>query len=469
MRVKQAFINSVWFGVIPRITTIINLFILPFITPYLTPFDYGIIGIINSYSGIFIVIATLGLNIHLTNSFYIYKNHFRKVWGRILVLLIISGVIFGIIYGIIMYFSLIQVNGKLKFLTAVCACLPIILNGNTTLAKHYYPLIYKPRPLVIINLISGICGIFITFILIYFFKMGFLGWIIGSSASAIVAFIAFSYQLWYQEKIIPIFFYDFNRIKKWLTISLPIIPHTLGFVLISSSARIIMDWLNISINDIGIYTNGYIMGDYITVITTALIISIAPRIQELYRERNFIKLKTLFFFCQIIALLSSLTFAIWMPEIYELLIRNADLQPASKIAIFISFANAAFPFYTFISTIAFIEEKTTKILWLVFIPASLNIILNFVFLPLFNYKVAIYVALISYWSQLAIPFIVPYFREITKALLGNLKILIYLFMTMAILTILGYLFSKTYISIKILITIIIISFVFFISLKNKEI
>ena len=57
MSIAQIFKSSFYYGVIPKISTLINVLLLPIITPYLTPYDYGIWGIISSYSGMFLAIA----------------------------------------------------------------------------------------------------------------------------------------------------------------------------------------------------------------------------------------------------------------------------------------------------------------------------------------------------------------------------------------------------------------------------
>lgn len=43
------------FGVMPKLASLVNLLLLPLITPFLTPFDYGIWGVITSYSGLLLL------------------------------------------------------------------------------------------------------------------------------------------------------------------------------------------------------------------------------------------------------------------------------------------------------------------------------------------------------------------------------------------------------------------------------
>lgn len=467
MKPRQVIENSLWFGIIPQISTLISVIILPLITPYLTPFDYGVNGIINSYSGLFLTISVLGLNVHLTNSFYTHKSKFNLVWGRILTIILISCLFFSLIYAIILLFSLEEIRGEIKVITIILACFPILLQANKILANHYYPLVYTPKPLVLRNLIASLIGVTTTFVGIYFLKLGFLGWVISGAVTAVVSFTIFIKPLWVDAKILPIFSIKKERLRKWLIVSLPIIPHTLGFVLLSSSDRIIMQVLGISFNDIGIYSNGYQIGSYINIITSAMIIAVSPRIQELYRSNNFKQLKSIFSFIQITTIIGIFLFSIWMPQIYQLLIKNTDLTTASPIAVIICFTNIVFPFYSFISTTAFIEERTPKLLWLVLFPGIINIILNLIFIPIYGYKAAVYTTLISYWLQLIIPLFERYFKEKTIRIFGSMYFPILLFFSFALIFIIAQFVVNLSIITKIIISLFFLM-IYFLYLKRQK-
>jgi O-antigen/teichoic acid export membrane protein len=181
------------------------------------------------------------------------------------------------------------------------------------------------------------------------------------------------------------------------------------------------------LDEVGYYTHGYSMGDYITVISAALITALAPRIQELYRSLDFVKLKRVYILSQVFTTVTVFLFAIWIPEIYKLVIKNADLQKSSSIASLICFSNIIFPLYAFMSTSAFIEKKTTKLLYLVFIPGTLNIVLNLIFIPIYGYKAAIYTTLIAYWSLLIIPLFVKFYSDFIIQIFHSKLILLFLF------------------------------------------
>lgn len=467
MSLVKTFKKSVYFGLIPKISAFVNILMLPFITPYLSPYDYGIWGIISSYSSLFLAIAPLGIHIHLTNSYFEYKRMWNIVWGRILCIFFVSGVFFALIFSTILFFELDGISWSERFLIVICSSIPILLFGNATLASNLYPLKGEPRQLVFRNLIASLFAIIILFIVVYVFKLGFWGFILGSSASAIVTFILFVNPLYKKENIRPHFEKNIKRLKNWMKISLPVIPHSLGFMLLSSSSRIVMAWSGVPLEDIGLFSNGFMVGDYITIVTTALVTALAPQIQLAYRTGNYLNYRHLFYLCQITTLVAIFCFSLWMPEIYRILIRNESLQQCSAIASYICFANALLPLYTFISTIVFVEKKTVQLLWLVFIPGTLNLLLCLIFIPIFGYKVAIYSTLLAYWSLILIPFISSYHKNRLRLWLGSrCKLFVLIFLLLLALYV-SIVISNSSILTKICFSFFII-FMYFFVLKYKH-
>ena len=131
------------------------------------------------------------------------------------------------------------------------------------------------------------------------------------------------------------------------------------------------------------------------------------------------------------------------------------------------FSNVVFAFYVFQSTPVFIEKDTFQLLWLVFVPGLLNLILCFVGIPIFGYRAAIYSTIISYWSQLFIPFIVSYYHKNVKMWLGNLKKLVVVFLVLLSGLIGAQFVSGTPQLYKVLITLL-IAIIFCLVYKKKK-
>lgn len=438
------------FGVIPKMASLINILLLPFITPFLTPFDYGIWGIVTSYSGIFIVIAPLGLNLFLTNGYYEYPNRWQIVWGRVMFYFYLSGFLLGLLYVCILLKILTEVNFSTRIGIVLLGSIPILFFGNNTLAQHLYPLKGTPGPLVYRNLLASILGVCVSFVSIYFFRIGFWGFLLGTAITAISGFLLFCPLLYMKEMIRPIVDKRLNRFSEMLKLSWPLIPHSLGFVLLSSSSRIIMSLYNVPISDIGLYSNGYMMGDYVTILTTSLVVALVPQMQESYRSGNMNKYRKLYYLCQLTTFMLVFCFSIWMPEIYRLFIRNESFQSCSYIASFICFANVLLPFYNFSSTIVFIKKDSQKLLWLIFVPGVVNILLSVLLIPLFGYMAAVYTSLLAYWTIPLIPFISRYYQMNTLQWLGRRRKIALLFLMLVLLLIVSRVIMDLNIVIKIL-------------------
>lgn len=455
MSTKKIVANTLYYGVIPKITLLISVFTLPITTRYLSPFDYGIVGIITSYTAILSSIAPLGMNVHLTNSFYENPNHYNLNWGRILFVFLVSGFLLGLLNIGILYLAL-PIKSYKGIILALFGSVQIFLFANAILAQHLFPLLSNPKPLVFTNLFASVVGIIVSFMMIVFFDMGYWGLIASPAISAILAFAMFIYPIWVQRSIYPIVEKNKKRLREYFKIALPIIPHTLGFVLLTSSARIVMNFYDVSISEIGLFSHGNTIGDYVMVITNALILALAPQIQVAYRNRDFSKYRKLYALCQGVALACTFLFCIWLPQVYDLLIKNVELKQSVGIASMMCFANIVFSFYSFASTPAFIQKKTLQLLWLVFLPGILNVILCLIFIPVFGYKAAIYTTIVSYWSQLTVPFFVPYYSQNVKEWIQRKRNIIYLTFILVSAVVVGNIIMDMTIWLKIVFSIVIL-------------
>ena len=224
---------------------------------------------------------------HLTNSFYEYKFNFPKLWGRLLYILLVSALVFSIL---IIIFTLPLIKDYIfpvRVLIAIFCAFPVLFNANSLVANHLYTHRSKPKPLVLRNLFSTILGIIVLFISVYIFNLGYLGFIFGAATTAIISFIIFIKPLWINEELYPRVEKNIIRLKSNLKQSFPVIPHALGFVLISSSLRIILENYDVFLKEIGLFSNGYMIGDYIAIITTALVTSIVALMQKFYKSADY--------------------------------------------------------------------------------------------------------------------------------------------------------------------------------------
>lgn len=421
MELKRILGNTLWYGIIPKLPAILTLFLLPFITPYLTATDYGVLGLVTAYSAIAGSLATFGLHIHLANNFYEYKDTYKEKWNQLFTIMFFTSSFFAIILSIVLFYVIPEVRLESKLLVIIFASLSIVLIPNQMVANNFYLLINKPKEQVLRNLFSGLCAIFLIFYLVRVEKLGYVGWIIALGVGAIIAFLLFIRPLWFKEKIRPQkVILSKNELLSVFFISLPVIPHNLGHILLSSSDRIIMNFYSINTMDIGLYYNGYQVSEYTNMVLLGLCTAISPLFQKTFRGNEFDKVysyyKVSMFLSIIIIFLSSL----WMREFYVLFIHNNELQPAYEVARLNVLSYLPTVLYFFLSAKILIEKNTKYILWLIFLPAMTNILLNILLIPTYGYIAAVYTTILSYWIILLLPFIHPFFKASYRKMFGSL-------------------------------------------------
>lgn len=421
MNIRKIIVNTIWFGVVPKLNVLINVLIMPVITPFLTPADYGVWGVVHSYAQLGMAFSALGLNMHLTNSYYEYKGKFNLVWGRIFFLLLCSTGIISVILAFVIYASLGTLAPFRRLAVAILGVFPVLLQANVTLAEHLYPVRGEPKPLVLGKMFSSLVGLGVLFVLVYYLREGYLGFVVSAAVSAVLAFAIFQKLVVSREHINVIPEFKGRRLGEWFGQSLPVIPHAIGFVLFSSMTRVIMTWFpqRITLREIGLFSNAQIIGGYIAIIASAMLAALVPVIQESYRRGDRAEFRSVYFLVQSMVFCGVFMFSVWMPEIYKLLVRNKAFDECVFLAQWMEFSNIVYPFYAMLATPTFIDKRTLQLLWLVFIPGIINGLCCLLCFPWFSYRCSVYIYMAAHLAQMVLPLCIPYYREKIGFLIGG--------------------------------------------------
>lgn len=162
---------------------------------------------------------------------------------------------------------------------------------------------------------------------------------------------------------------------------------------------------------------------------------------------------------------------LWMKEFYSIFIKNDSFQPAYVIAILVCATYlVSSTVYLYLSTSIFINKNTSKILYLVFYPALLNIVLNLIFIPIYGFKAAVYTTIFTYWLVFPLPFLFPSFKQMMREMIGTRKIMLEGLLINIIVLITAYsLYDANYVLKIIVIIFILIIFSFYYrKIKNYQ-
>ncbi len=182
---------------------------------------------------------------------------------------------------------------------------------------------------------------------------------------------------------------------KWaLKLHLPLIPHSLSLNILISSDRLMIGAMVNSVSA-AIYSVAYTAGSFVNIIKQSIVEAMRPWVYQKLKEKKYDALTKTCNGILLMVILISLILIVFAPEVIAIL-----APPKYYEAIYIIPPVSCSTFFTFLysmfSIVEFYYEKTKKIMIASVAGAAVNIVLNFIFIPLFGYIAAGYTTLVSY-------------------------------------------------------------------------
>ncbi len=412
--IGKIFSHSLIYGIAPQIPRLASFFILPYITPFLTENDYGIYGLLMSYTLILSTIKDFGLTIVLSNTFIKNPSNYKQLWGQLYGFLFIWNFIFALILIIVLYFVIPIEAQNNRWLLIGLNTLPYIFFGQTTnIGQTYYQLTKQPFEIAIRASMIGLFAIGINFYTIAILKLGYLGFFWAIFFSTMLYNISYWIPLHYKIKIKPIFILDKAFIKKSVQTGSPIIPHALAANFQNVSDRIVMENYKISTANIGNISFAYNFGNLFATIAQATNTAIGPYLLEYYHTKKDLYARNLIFIWQIGLLFIAFISSLWLKEIFKIIIKNDSLSKLYPFAIILIMAQCYRPMYVGSLQKLFYVEKTIHLFKVTLTACIVNLILNILFIPKFGYTFTLYSSYIAFLIQGYLFYFFKIYKEIT--------------------------------------------------------
>ncbi len=397
---KKIFFNLLIYTLLPKLSTISFLFILPFVSKNLSLNDYAIYGLVSAYLLIFQFITILGQNVVLQNSFFDFKKNFHLIWSRSFGLMTLAGFLSSIVLSLVLYFTLYEKFNGYFFTVIICLSIYLTLSPIDTIAASFFVLTEKPLPFTITSLVGGILSTLVFFLAVGVFKLGYLGWILMWPIGVISSYLFYIKRVFIIEKIYPKFISK-RRFKLWaLKIGMPLMPHQLSLLILNSSDRILLQYFNVPSKQIGLYSQGYTIGSYGMFGVNGYFQAFARRIQENFRDSD--KVESRVFLRKLIFIstfsLSTLLFfaSLFSKEFFLFFFRTKELQQAYPFAIIVMCSYMYWASYTFFTYPLLISGKTKLISMISAISAAINILGNILLIPKYGIIATTGMTYISY-------------------------------------------------------------------------
>lgn len=396
---RKIFIHSVIYTILPKVSIISSLLVLPLISPYLTLEDYGIYGVLMSYVGVFQMLIGLGQVVLLQNSFFSYKNKYKLIWRRSFAIMILAGILSSVLLALLLNFTLADKLGNNLFIVIVLMSIYLILTPLDSIVINYFTLQENPIPYAIVMGVIGFIATFITYSTIKYLTMGYMGWVIALSITVILTNIFFFRKIYFIERIYPEFRFNKRFFYKSLKIGLPLTPHQLSLYILSVSDRLLLEFYKVPIKQIGFYSQGYTIGGMGNIVVNGVFQAFSKKIHEGMRsddinQINFIRKIVIF----LPVFISSIFFigSFWSQEIFRMLFNNKELQNSYPVTIVVLSSYMFLSLYSIFSYPLSIQNRTFSISKITMIAAVVNIVGNLIFIPKFGIWASLGVTYFSY-------------------------------------------------------------------------
>lgn len=386
---KKLFSHTLIYALGPQIPKIASLFVLPIITKDLTTTDYGIAGVIMAYTGLLGGFQDLGFAVNMSNVFYRHPTKWMLSWRQFHGYLSAWAIPYTIFQAILLYFVIPdEANDGRSTIILLYSITSLIFDTTTTIGSRYYQLAQRPFYMAMTSAIVGSATIGFNLLTISYYKMGYMGWFVSTFIGSGMAFLFYFFPVYFKYKLSPIIKLRVRFVSHQLRVALPMIPHNYSGYLLNTSDRLVMNILGIRIDKIGLYNVAYTFGNYFDLLGNAVGMAVGPVYTKLYSLKKDKDLKALTFMLQIFFLIASFIVCLWLREIFILLIKNAELQAGYFLGIIVIMGYNYRPMYwAVISKLAY-YERTSQLWRISFFAGTLNIILNFIFIPIYGYQVA---------------------------------------------------------------------------------
>lgn len=380
---------SIWFVFVTVINNAASLLTQPIVNRILTIDEVGVYGVYLTWSSILSILSTFNLCYGVLEVL-ITKN--KADSDRVVSsLATISSIIWTVFFGIVLIF-INPVSRLLMLKPEYIVVLALTVWGDAMVqfwcVKKRFFYLYKQYSALMVGLFIVKSALSIT--LAYFFTDKILGRVLGMCLPPLcVAIVLFVTSL---KKS------GFEGITKYwkrgIKFNLPLLPHYLSSVLLASSDKIMIQRLTDEVS-LGLYSLAYTFSGLALIVFGAVNNAYTPTAYELIREKNYKELSRKTNPIVFVAVAFSVLLMLMAPEGLFILggeeyLTALDIIPALVLGIFFS------SFYFIFSNVEFIYERTRLVFPITLLGAGLNIILNYIFIPIFGYGAAAYTTLISY-------------------------------------------------------------------------
>lgn len=380
----------------------INFFLMPLFTFYLTTEDFGYYSLITSYVSFLTPVLLLGVVGISTIEYYkLDKQEFRRYLGSALIFPSLLFVVFSITA--FLFTEELSIYTGIPSLWILLLPLMSYVGVYYQLMSSFYQLQEKPVFYGILNISYILLGAGIALVFIVQMNFNFEGRLFGLLISSVL-FAFLSLALLLKSGLLS-FNTNTKYIKSALKHGMPLIPHSISFMVIDLSDRIFIAEM-VGVDELGIYNIGYQLGVVLLVIINAFVQGYSPFLfQMLEQDKHQSKIKLVrvsyLFIISLFVILAGI--CILNPYIFKYFI-DEKFHGGMKYVFWVGLGYIFLGMYKMIVGVIFFQKKTLILSYLSYLNVFVNLALNYFLILEFGAIGAAYATALSFLIVFVVAF-----------------------------------------------------------------
>ena len=250
----------------------IPFLLLPILTECLSPEEFGVLSIFQLLISFFIAFVGMAMHTNVSKNFFKYtKNQTSLMIGNILMILSLTTLIYFVITFIISFYykEIFSVPSNWVVIIPLLSFMFMINTINLTILRNEE----KAVLFGIYEIANTAVNMGVTILLLLMYHYGWYSQAVGITIAYMLFFIISLLHM--RKNGFIILRYDRAEVRKILKLSLPLIPHVVGGIIIALSDRFFIERM-VSLEMVGIYSVGYMFGMVVILFTDAFLKAWSP-------------------------------------------------------------------------------------------------------------------------------------------------------------------------------------------------
>lgn len=380
---------SFWFLICSFLQKGISMLTTPIFTRLLSTSEYGQFNVFNSWLNILTIFITLNLSYGVYTQGLVKFDKERKTYSSAL-----QGLTVILALGWTAVYLLFHDFWNQLFSLTTVQMLAMLVMIWATAAFNFWAgeqrVLYKYRHLVFVTLLVSVAKPIIGIIFVTQAEDKVTARILGLALVELIGYTGLFVAQMRNGKV----FYSKKFWKHALMFNIPLIPHYLSQMVLSSADRIMISSM-VGDTEAGIYSLAYSLALIMALFNTALSQTINPWIYQKIKNKREQDIAPIAYITLILIAGANLILIVFAPEAVAIFAPKSYYEaiwviPPVAMSVYFMYS------YDLFAKFAFYYEKTGFIMVASVIGAILNIVLNYIFITLYGYRAAGYTTLFCY-------------------------------------------------------------------------